>query len=90
MAFKEDVMRLALKTVSYGFTHIAVATAVAYVLTGNLTAAIGIGLIEPIIQTGVFTIHELLWKPHRRQRNNHLRSPTFSNAGTETSALKPA
>lgn len=55
-------MRLAMKTVSYGITHVAVATAVAYVLTGNLAAAIGIGLIEPIIQTGVFTVHELLWE----------------------------
>ena len=55
-------MRLALKTASYGITHVAVATAVAYALTGNMAAAIGIGLIEPIIQTGVFSVHEYLWE----------------------------
>lgn len=55
-------MRLAMKTVSYGIVHVAVATTVAYALTGNLAAAIGIGLIEPFIQTGVFAVHELLWE----------------------------
>ncbi len=58
-------MRLAMKTSSYGITHIAVATTVAYVLTGNLAAAIGIGLIEPIIQTGVFSLHEYLWESRK-------------------------
>jgi uncharacterized membrane protein len=55
-------MRLALKTLSYGTLHIGVATAVAYALTGNLTAALGIGLIEPLVQTAVFAIHERLWE----------------------------
>jgi uncharacterized membrane protein len=55
-------MRLALKTTSYGLTHIVVATGVAYMLTGNMIAAIGIGLIEPIIQTAVFSIHEYIWE----------------------------
>ncbi|MEK9751796.1 MAG: DUF2061 domain-containing protein [Rhodospirillaceae bacterium] len=61
-------MRLALKTLTYGIAHVAVATAVAYALTGNLTASIGIGLIEPIIQTGVFTVHEILWEGRPGQR----------------------
>ena len=60
-------MRLAMKTTSYGITHIVVATAVAYALTGNLAVAIGIGLIEPIVQTGVFSLHEYLWE-HRNNR----------------------
>lgn len=59
-------MRLALKTLTYSITHIAVATTVAYMLTGNFAAALGIGLIEPIIQTGVFTFHEWLWE-HKRE-----------------------
>lgn len=54
--------RLAAKTVSYGIVHIVVATAVAYALTGNLAVSIGIGLIEPIVQTVVFSIHEFLWE----------------------------
>lgn len=61
-------MRLALKTMSYGATHIVVATLVAYALTGNLMAAVGIGLIEPIIQTGVFTLHEMLWEGKKQEQ----------------------
>lgn len=53
-------LRLTLKTISYGTVHVAVATTVAYALTGNFTAALGIGLIEPAIQTGVFALHEML------------------------------
>lgn len=55
-------MRLLAKTASYGVLHICVATAVAYALTGNIIAAISIGLIEPIVQTFVFSIHEWFWE----------------------------
>lgn len=58
-------MRLAIKTFSYGITHIIVATTVAYMLTGNLIASFGIGLIEPVIQTGVYALHERLWENRR-------------------------
>lgn len=64
-------MRLALKTGTYAITHVAVATAVAYALTGNMAAAIGIGLIEPIIQTGVFTVHEMIWESGRDRAQQH-------------------
>ncbi|MEQ8664961.1 MAG: DUF2061 domain-containing protein [Rhodospirillales bacterium] len=60
-------MRLALKTVTYGCVHVAVATGVAYALTGNAAAAIGIGLIEPLVQTGVYAIHERLWEGGREK-----------------------
>lgn len=53
--------KLALKTASYGAIHVIVATAIAYLLTGDFTAAAGIGLLEPVVQTGVFAIHERLW-----------------------------
>jgi len=39
-----------------------VAITVAYLLTGNITAAVGIGLIEPLVQTGVFALHERIWE----------------------------
>jgi uncharacterized membrane protein len=55
-------MRLALKTLSYGVLHVGVATTVAYALTGNLVTALGIGLLEPVVQTGVFAVHEWLWE----------------------------
>ncbi len=59
---EEQIMRLALKTGSYGIVHIAVATGVAYALTGDLAIALGIGLLEPIVQTVVFAIHERVWE----------------------------
>lgn len=61
-------MRLVLKTTTYGITHIAVATAVAYAITGNLAMAIGIGLIEPIVQTGVFALHDYLWERDKQPK----------------------
>ena len=68
-------MRLVAKTATYGVLHICVATAVAYVLTGNLIAALGIGLIEPMVQTVVFTLHEWAWerdrKPQLKLAHNH-------------------
>lgn len=62
-------MRLVLKTTSYGITHIIVATAVAYAITGNLAMALGIGLIEPIVQTGVFALHDYLWERNKQSKN---------------------
>ncbi len=55
-------MKLMMKTASYGITHVAVAITVAYLITGNLALALGIGLIEPIVQTIVYAIHERVWQ----------------------------
>ena len=55
-------MKIVAKTITYGVLHIIVATLVAYALTGNLAIALGIGLIEPIVQTFVFSIHEWVWE----------------------------
>jgi len=55
-------MRLLLKTLSYGTIHVLVASSVAYVLTGNWMISLGIGLLEPVIQTLVFPLHEFLWE----------------------------
>lgn len=65
-------MRLVYKTISYGLVHIIVATAVAYLITGNLAMALGIGLIEPIVQTGVFALHDYVW-----ERDAHKRTHPF-------------
>ena len=55
-------MRLLAKTTSYGALHVVIATTVAYVLTENFAVALGIGLIEPLVQTIVFPLHELVWE----------------------------
>lgn len=69
-------MRLLLKTLSYGVTYIVVATMVAYALTGDLLIALGIGLIEPIVQTGVFAVHDWLWEKDKSEKSFHAHSHT--------------
>lgn len=63
--------RLAMKTASYGAIHVTVATSIAYLLTGDFAAAAGIGLLEPLVQTGVFAVHERLWEPAAASRDGH-------------------
>lgn len=55
-------MRLFAKTLSYGTIHVMVASTVAYALTGNWAIALGIGLLEPVVQTLVFPLHEYIWE----------------------------
>lgn len=54
-------MKQIAKTTTYGTMHLAVAIAVAYALTRNLAIALSIGLIEPLVQTVAYAIHESLW-----------------------------
>ena len=53
--------RPALKTLTYSVMHFAVAIAVAYALTGSWQAALAIGMIEPLVQTMAYTLHERAW-----------------------------
>ena len=58
-------MRQIAKTGTYWVTHIIVAVTLAWVLTGNLAAAMAIGLLEPTVQAVVFYLHERLWERRR-------------------------
>lgn len=51
-----------MKTASFATLHFAVAFGVAYALTGSVTIATGIGLIEPVVNTVAFFFHERAWK----------------------------
>lgn len=64
-------MRRLAKTASYCVIHITVATLVAYIISGNFAVALGIGLIEPLVQTGVFYVHEILWEPKPERSVQH-------------------
>lgn len=57
-----DGLKLIVKSGTYGVMHICGAIAVAYLMTGNLQIALGIGLVEPIVQIFVFAFHESLWE----------------------------
>ena len=60
-ALPRSFKQVALKTFTYGVMHFAVAVAVAFALTGNIRAALAIGLIEPLVQTVFFTFHDRFW-----------------------------
>jgi uncharacterized membrane protein len=39
-----------------------VATTIAYLLTSDFKAALSIGLLEPLVQSFVFALHDWLWE----------------------------
>ena len=39
----------------------AVAVAVAYALTNDIRTALTIGMVEPLVQTLFFTLHDRIW-----------------------------
>lgn len=53
------------KTATYCLMHFAVAITVAYLLSGNWAVALSIGVVEPLVQTGFFTLHERGWNKAR-------------------------
>lgn len=56
--------RSVLKTMTYSLTHLSVAVCVAYLLSGDWRIALGIGLVEPAVQTLAYTVHERAWQQH--------------------------
>ena len=55
------------KTLTYGVMHFVVAMSVTFALTGSLAAAIGVGIIEPLVQTYFYNLHEKLWSARDRR-----------------------
>ena len=53
--------RAARKTFTYSVMHMGVAIAVAFVLSGSWVVAFSIGLIEPLVQTVAYHLHERAW-----------------------------
>lgn len=51
----------ALKPVTYSLMHLTVAVSVAFVLTRDWRIALGVGLIEPMVQTVAYMLHEKAW-----------------------------
>lgn len=64
----EVAVRFALKTLTYGTMHLTVAVTVAYALTRDWRVALAVGLIEPVVQTAAFAIHERAWARLDRKR----------------------
>lgn len=60
-ALPRSLKQIAAKSVTYGVMHFVVAVAVAYALTQNWRVALAIGIIEPLVQTIFFTLHDRIW-----------------------------
>lgn len=54
-------MRPLIKTCTYSAMHFVVAFSVAYWLTGSWQSAAAIGMLEPLVQTVAYAIHEKVW-----------------------------
>ena len=54
------------KTISFAVVHFTVAFSVGYVMTGSVLVGGAIALVEPMINTVAFYLHEQFW--NRRQR----------------------
>jgi uncharacterized membrane protein len=50
------------KTISFATLHFSVAFGVTYALTGSVMVATSVALIEPLVNTGVFFLHERVWR----------------------------
>ncbi|MFN3667832.1 MAG: DUF2061 domain-containing protein [Brevundimonas sp.] len=60
-ALPRSLGQIAAKTVTYGVMHFVVAVTVAFALTQNWRVALAIGIIEPLVQTVFFTVHDRIW-----------------------------
>lgn len=74
-ALPRSLKQVAVKTVTYGFMHFTVAVLVAFALTQDLRAALAIGMIEPLVQTVFFTLHDRIWS-RLEERRAHRRPAT--------------
>ena len=57
-----------LKTLTFALLHFGVAFSVAYLLTGSIAVATGVGLIEPVVNTIAFHFHEKAWRRAEARR----------------------
>ncbi|MEO1656581.1 MAG: DUF2061 domain-containing protein [Pseudomonadota bacterium] len=66
-------MRSLIKTSTYAAMHFIVAFSVALALTGSITAAAAIGLVEPMVQTFAYAAHERAWEGRSgiREKQSH-------------------
>lgn len=60
-ALPRSFKQIALKSVTYGLMHFTVAVMVAFALTRDIRIALAIGLVEPLVQTVFFTVHDRIW-----------------------------
>ena len=74
----------ALKPVTYSLMHLVVAVSVAFALTRDWRIALGVGLIEPMVQTVAYMLHEKAWSVGAKPAPSPTsRAQASENAGFE-------
>ena len=66
--------RIVTRLPSYGALHFTVAVTVAYVISGSWEVALGIGIVEPIVQTFAYALHEWFWSVRKQEPQNAIMS----------------
>ncbi|MAT65673.1 MAG: hypothetical protein CMN57_08510 [Gammaproteobacteria bacterium] len=56
------------KTLSFAAVHFSVAFSVGYMMTGSVAVGGAIALVEPLVNTLAYHIHEQIW---RRREHGH-------------------
>ena len=70
--FVDNNQRMFKKTFSYYIMHSTVAMIVGYLVTGSLTMAIALSLLEPTVQAVAFFFHEKIWEGNNQQQNEDI------------------
>lgn len=60
-ALPRSFEQIAIKSITYGVMHFVVAVSVAFALTRDWRISLAIGIIEPLVQTVFFTLHDRIW-----------------------------
>jgi uncharacterized membrane protein len=60
------------KTLTYCLMHFMVAIMVAYAISGDWAIALSIGIVEPLVQTVFFNLHERKWNQARTHYHRRL------------------
>ena len=50
------------KALTFGITHVSVAFAVGWALTGSMVVGGALALVEPLVNTVAYFFHERLWQ----------------------------
>jgi uncharacterized membrane protein len=64
------------KTISFAVVHFTVAFTVGYAMTGSVMVGGAIALVEPMVNTIAYHIHELIWK--RREKTQVVNQNTVA------------
>lgn len=70
--FVNTNQRMFKKTLSYYIMHITVAMLVGYFVTGSITMAITLSLLEPTVQAFAFFFHEKVWEKKDKAIQNKI------------------